>query len=290
MIERDPSGSGARTRPFRWLPRSLQFFLVVVFAVGSAGITARYINRGSDESLENIEAPEAYEVEARGVGSLLETKVFREELLRANGGYRALARLLSLQFNGTLLKDGSEMEFLTLKRRPNQMLLTYRLEGTKLTYGVTGGVVWQRNRPINGSELVGLVEPPLSDELMASAAFFEPLLEWALDGQLEALRVESGSRDGELVLVVKLLGASPMEFLVDPTSMTTKVQFEALEGGRILRKEFSDYQVVGGLQQPKLTKTYLDESLISEIRITGMRANVGVDRSLFERPDGVVAE
>ncbi|NQY32366.1 MAG: hypothetical protein HRT56_04275, partial [Coraliomargarita sp.] len=205
------------------MPRSLQFFLVVVFAVGSAGITARYINRGSDESLENIEAPEAYEVEARGVGSLLETKVFREELLRANGGYRALARLLSLQFNGTLLKDGSEMEFLTLKRRPNQMLLTYRLEGTKLTYGVTGGVVWQRNRPINGSELVGLVEPPLSDELMASAAFFEPLLEWALDGQLEALRVESGSRDGELVLVVKLLGASPMEFLVDPTSMTTKV-------------------------------------------------------------------
>lgn len=111
-------------------------------------------------------------MEARGVGSLLETKVFREELLRANGGYRALARLLSLQFNGTLLKDGSEMEFLTLKRRPNQMLLTYRLEGTKLTYGVTGGVVWQRNRPINGSELVGLVEPPLSDELMASAAFF----------------------------------------------------------------------------------------------------------------------
>jgi len=66
--------------------------------------------------------------------------------------------------------------------------------------------------------------------------------------------------------------------------MQPLAQIEELADGRERKVIYSDYRIVGGIQQPFLVETYMNEVLQSRVTLERSDLNVGTVASLFSAP------
>lgn len=235
----------------------------------------------------SVEAPD----HVQDYGSLEELtrfSNFRLAYLRANGGEERLQRLQSVRSSGVFESGGQSLPFFSLKRRPDQSLTTLTFPSYELSYGVDGDVVWQRVTPIGGESVYELKTGDEAEALGQMGEFFDPIMRVLLfdDGMIErlspsnwqgapAVKVEFQTEDGYIKAAA----------YVEIKHMRPLARIEKFTDGKERKVLYSDYRSVGGMQEPYLVETFIDDVLQSRVVIAKSQINVGAVASLFQFPE-----
>jgi hypothetical protein len=117
--------------------------------------------------------------------------------------------------------------------------------------------------------------------------FFDPIMRVLLfdAGTIERLSPSSWMGRGTIKLEFQTnKGDMRASAYVDIQNMQPLAQIEELADGRERKVIYSDYRIVGGIQQPFLVETYMNEVLQSRVTLERSDINVGTVASLFQYP------
>lgn len=264
----------------RWLLRS-PYFLAVVMSILAMAMVAAWLNREEGASTQVVTYGNLEE--------LVNERFFREAYLKANGGLGVLSEIQSVRLFGRVENgDGSSYRFYSVRKRPDQLLMTLEFQGHSLTFGVDGQQVWRRTRAQGGESEIVILEGEEAAAMLAMGDFFGPFMRllFLQEGSLESL--ESSTWDGEPCLKVRFTDSKTgvqMEAYVDAQSMNPMVRFDHYSDGRVAKTVFSDYRNLRGMQEPFRVESYLDEVLQSRVVIESGDANLGVVPWVFHEPN-----
>lgn len=260
--------------------RKFRVFVYIVVAIVAA-LVARVIWLEVDD--------------ARGQGSaekvgpygslqdLLDPEVFRMAVLEANGGREYLDSLRSIRMNGRIQSGEHEFEFFILKRRPDQMLLTYKMPGQELSYGVSGETAWQRLLLPDGTEHQTQLDEEAARGFQQTANFFGPTLVWALTSDTTSISLRPSTWEGIECIQVSLESGQTLIF-VDPLTLRPLAQLDVIPSIGTQESRFSGYSLSQGLVQPSITETYQGGGLTTRMEVDSLQFNVGAVNSLFVLP------
>jgi hypothetical protein len=210
--------------------------------------------------------------------------IFKRAYLRANGGLDLLNVIQSVRMVGRMESGGGNRPFFSMKKRPDQMLLTFGLEAHDLSFVVDGDVVWQRIRKTGQEDQVQLVGDEQAEALLGMREFFDPMMQlfFLEKGELHAIEI-SEWQDAPC-LSVRFSGVE-MEILVDPKTLNPMARIERFADGRERKTVYEDYRSLRGMQEPFIIETYLDGVSQSRIVVENADVNVGVVPWMFEVPE-----
>lgn len=191
-----------------------------------------------------------------------------EELARihteAIGGRERLDRWRAMRATGTVLSDGSELEFELIAARPNRVHVRIRSEGRELVQATDGDHAWQ----FDGATAKALT-PADARAFKADAEFDDPLASlpergYALDFAGEVAWQE---RTAFKVLVTRP-GEEPSFLLVDPETyfVVARVTQQTNARGRqvTLETRYDDFRPVAGILLPFQIQVFADGRLLRE--------------------------
>lgn len=111
-----------------------------------------------------------------------------------------------------------------------------------------------------------------------------------VEGKGSVEGVEKSEWDGAPCLLLRFTSdykEARMLAYIDPETMQVLARVETFADGRERRNLYSNYQEVGGMLEPFLIESYLDDELQHRVIVEGGRANVGTMKELFELPDSL---
>lgn len=212
---------------------------------------------------------------------------FKRGYLKANGGLELLNVIQSIRLFGSMQSAGVARPFFSMKKRPDQMLLTFDFETYDLTFAVDGDVVWQRTRVPSQEEQVQVLEGEQAAAFLGMRDFFDPMMQLFFLGKGELHSIEVSEWAGAACLSVRFSAEGAgveMEALVDPKTMNPMARIERFSDGRERKTVYKDYRSLRGMQEPFMVETYLDGVSQSRIVVEKAEANLGVVPWMFEVP------
>lgn len=256
------------------------YVISVLITICAAWVVVAWLNE--DESSSE------YDVAPYGtLADLTQPIAFKRAYLKANGGLELLNVIQSIRMFGAMESAGVTRPFFSMKKRPDQMLLSFDFETYDLTFVVSGDDVWQRTRVLGQADKVEVLEGEQAIAFLGMREFFDPMMQlFFLDkGELHSIEISEWA--GEACLSVHFSakeGGVEMEALVDPKTMNPMVRIERFADGRVRKMVYEDYRSLCGMQEPFIVETHLDGELQSRIVIEKGEANLGVVPWMFEVP------
>ena len=231
------------------------------------------------------------EIIAHSYGSMEELTQFpkfRLAYLRANGGREQLQAIQSVRTSGLMESGGKTIPFVSLKRRPDKSLTTFKMKDYELSFVVNGDQVWQRIIMPRQAPQYELKSGEEAQGLAEMGMFFDPIMRAILFDQGTINRLLPSAWLGEEA--VKLEFQSENTFIqvtayVNIHTMHPLARIEKFSDGRIRKVLYSDYHSIDGMQEPFKVETYLDDVLQSRVIIKRSQTNVGTIPTLFEYPN-----
>jgi len=215
---------------------------------------------------------------------------FRKAYLEAKGGRSKLEKLRSVRVSGTFFTEGREVDFFTVKRRPDQSLTTLDFGDHRLSFGIDGRFVWQRiERPGEPPEYEKLTGPQ-AEALRQMSAFFDPVMRTFFMNEGTVETITKSSWHGQPSLRLKLVappGKTTSVAHVDPETLHLLARLRRMADGRRHRVVYGDFREVNGFWEPFLIETYIDDALQNRVRVQDMDHNVGVLPKIFDYPDSL---
>lgn len=207
--------------------------------------------------------------------------------LRANGGEETLSKLQSVRYIGDLENGEQSIPFTSIKKRPWQSLLTLRLPTYELSFIVDGDTVWQRVEAQTKKPVDSLLEGDEAMRIRQLGAFFDPVMTLFLynEGVIQSLK--EGVLDGQTVLVLHFSNEDfklDCKAYIEPKTMHVLSRVDFLEDGTVRSLFYSNHRKVGGLIEPFVTVTYIDEKFDNRVRVERSDHNIGTFSSFFEFP------
>jgi len=218
---------------------------------------------------------------------------FRSAYLRANGGEEQLEALQSVRASGQMESGGQTVPFFSLKRRPDQSLTTLKMPDYELSFVVNGDQVWQRVNVAGQAPQYELKTGAEAAALGQMGDFFDPIMLVLLfdEGSIERLSPSMWMGRETIKLEFRTdEGDIRASAYVDIQNMQPLARIEEFADGRERKVLYSDYRLVGGMQEPFLVETYLDETLQSRVILEKSDPNVGTVASLFYYPGSISTE
>jgi hypothetical protein len=273
-------GGGLPPTRFQVFFRRVPYVVVVLITIVAVWVVVAWWNE--DDSMADLDA-----LSYGALTDLAQPAAFRRAYLKANGGLELLNIIQSVRMFGHMESAGVSRPFFSMKKRPDQMLLTFDFETHDLTFAVDGDVVWQRTRAPGQEEQIQVLEGEQADAFLVMREFFGPMMQLFFLEKGELHQIEIAEWAGEPCLSVRFSGEGPgveMEAFVDPKTMNPMVRFERYADGRVRKTVYDDYRSLRGMQEPFIVETYMDDELQSRIVIEQGDSNLGVVSLMFEVP------
>ncbi|MGB0742973.1 MAG: hypothetical protein ACPGSB_00470 [Opitutales bacterium] len=247
--------------------------------------TAIYtIYKSTQESKDS--GQDADSAPAMNIAELTEPEVFRQAYLNANGGLDHLQTIQSLRYNGYFINGEQKKEFYVLKRRPEMLLMTFKVEGGDRTYGYKGGEFWMRLSNLDEAYQVAEVPEALIEGLERSVDMFGPLLTIYLQQKGRVLSIKTSEWEEQECLLVKVDSPNQgglLDLYVNPEKMQIMAQITQESDGRESLALLTDYQDVNQLAIPFMTTVKVESEIISQVVIEDLQFNIGTPSSVFEK-------
>jgi hypothetical protein len=225
-----------------------------------------------------------------GYGSIKELSRytnFRHAYLAANGGEDKLAALQSMQARGIFTSGGHSVPFHSLKRRPNQSFTTLKFPDYDLSFVVNGDLVWQRVKVAGQEPSYELKEGIEAEGLRQLGEFFDPIMNPLLFDKGSIERLSASTWESQAALRLDFAADSGLQAAayIDPETMRPLARVESFADGKQRKILYSQYQSIGGMQEPFLIETYMNGELSSRVTLEKSEHNVGTVASIFDYPE-----
>lgn len=232
------------------------------------------------------------EVIESGYGSIEELSRythFRRAYLAANGGEEKLSALQSMKASGTFTSGEQSVPFHSLKRRPDQSLTTLKFPDYDLSFVVNGDLVWQRVKVAGQAPSYELKEGIEAEGLLQLGEFFDPITNALLfdKGSIERLSASTWGSQVALRLDFATEDGIQAAAYIDPETMCPLARVESFADGKQRKILYERYQSIGGMQEPFLIETYIDDELANRVEIEKSEHNVGTVGSIFDYPEAL---
>ena len=258
------------------------FALLFLLAVALVGVFY-LIPSDSDDLGERVAGKVKAQAEVQDLTNL---QFFRRAFINANGGEDKLEALKSIQTTGRFESGGQSVPFRTIKRRPDRSITTLKTEDYNLSFVVNAGVVWQRIEQPRREPVDTLKTGDEADAIREMGYFFDPLMHVVLHEPESILEIAETTWEGEPALSIEFKSASRgmrATAIIDPQDMTPLQRVEHFADDSIRKVLYADYhQISGGVREPFLIETYLDDALQNRVTVENCEINIGAASFLFE--------
>jgi hypothetical protein len=212
---------------------------------------------------------------------------FRKAYLLANGGKEKLSELQSVQSRGTFTSGELSIPFHSIKRRPNQSLTILKFPNYELSIGVNGTTAWQRIKAPGQEPNYELKDGEEAIAFQQMGEFFDPIMNVMLFDKGQILDLSPSEWESQPAIRLDFKSATGVQTSAyfDPDNMRPFARVETFQNGKKRKILYSDYQTIGGMQEPYLIETYEDGRLNNRLCIDKSEYNIGTIGAIFEYPE-----
>jgi len=203
-------------------------------------------------------------------------------------GQENLLEVNTIEAEGTALQMGMEFPFKMVNKRPDKLMLSFEVQGSKFVQAYDGETVWAIN-PMSGSSDPVDVTGPEADGLKENADMDGQL--WNYKDKGHQLDLEGTEEvDGTECYVLKLTkknGNIDYYYLDTDSHLILKTKSKTMMQGSEVETEafLSNYQDMDGYIMPFTTEQKMNGQTMLVINIDDVKVNEAIDDAVFAKPE-----
>lgn len=215
----------------------------------------------------------------------------------AMGGMRAWSQVESLQFNGTVERDGQQVDIVIVKKQPNQIRATVTLplpgnaeQKLQIIRAHDGNEAWTATR-LAGTENMTKETLPTdaASELLLDAGVMPPLLKmWQGNVPLELRDPRRIGHETAYTIRATPTEGAQFDFFVSSEDFRLIGYDSTSAKGKLTKTLISDYLMIEGIRLPSTITIECDATGRSVIHHSSAKVGVGIYNDYFaigDRPN-----
>ncbi|WP_269524775.1 hypothetical protein [Coraliomargarita parva] len=211
--------------------------------------------------------------------------------VEAMGGWKNWNQVESIRLAGTIKRDGQSVDFVIVKKRPDQIRATITLpipgneeEKVQVIRAHDGKEAWTATRLAGAQEIEKeLLDPAASRDLLADAGVLPKLIDlWQSGAELELMEPKTTKGEACFVIQAKMDGGK-QEFLFELSANTFELRryVTIIDGSKSSTSELSEYQSIDGIRLPTHCLIHSKKTGESSMRTESVELGVGIYEDYF---------
>jgi len=222
-----------------------------------------------------------------------ELRAILDKHVEAMGGWRNWNQVESIRLAGTIERDGRTVEFVIVKKRPNQIRATVTLplpgdeeEKIQVIRAHDGKTAWTATRLVGAVDIKKQeLDPEAAAALLADAGVLPQLMKFRQEGAAFEL-LPSAIFEGKPVRVIRSSGHRPEAGMIYEFHVCAEtyriLHLVAHKGGGVERNTYGDYREADGVFLPFQTTIVAESTGRSEMRTESAEVGVGIYEEYFQ--------